>query len=235
MLAKFQFLRPSIAMEKWSRLARSHGRAQNTLIGQATLENAADETGREIPAEPTELVIVEGKSAADAFEQVRNRKRQSLYVLQGKIPNPARHNRKRLQQHAQLGPLLELLAIDTKPPACDYIILLQDADIDGQHNAWQLSQFFARYLPDWIDQQRLLHCAVPLARIVYNADKSDYVYNEKQLNKVITSMPEQFEANNNLPRINRFKGVASFNSDERATLFGYPLHSRCSQISFPPS
>jgi len=231
-------------MEAWSQLPRSpEGVHQTPNDGSSTLESSADETGSSAihehatatEAESTELVIVEGKSAADAFDQVRNRKRQSLYVLQGKIPNPARQSRERLEQHAQLGPLLELLATDTQPPACDYIILLQDADIDGQHNAWQLSQFFARYLPDWIEQQRLLHCAVPLARIVYNADKSDYVYTEAQLNKVITSMPEQFEADNDLPRINRFKGVASFNSDERATLFGYPLHSRCSQVSLPPS
>ena len=76
---------------------------------------------------------------------------------------------------------------------------------------------------------------MPLARIVYNVDKSDYVYNEAQLDKVVTSMPKQFEADNDLPRIDRFKGVASFNSDQRAQLFAYPLHKRCSQISFPPS
>ena len=225
MVEKFEFLRPSIAMDAWLQQTRSTDASQNSLAtGSSTPEHTA-----------SELVIVEGKSAADALEPVRDRKRQSVYVLQGKIPNPARHTRKRLQEHAQLGPLLELLATDSKPPACDYIILLQDADIDGLHNAWQLSQFFALYLSDWIERRCLLHCAVPLARIVYNVDKSDYVYNEAQLDKVVTSMPKQFEADNDLPRIDRFKGVASFNSDQRAKLFAYPLHKRCSRISVPPS
>jgi len=102
-------------METWSQLPRSPEDVHQTPnAGSSTLESSADETGSgaihgtatATEAEPTELVIVEGKSAADAFDQVRNRKRQSLYVLQGKIPNPARQSRERLEQHTQLGPLL---------------------------------------------------------------------------------------------------------------------------------
>ena len=79
--------------------------ASDSLL-KAANDRAADAT-------TTELLIVEGKSAANALDQVRDRRRQGIFMMQGKIPNPETARLTRLQQHEQCAALMDLLKDDT--------------------------------------------------------------------------------------------------------------------------
>ncbi len=180
----------------------------------------------------SELIIVEGKSAADAVDQVRDRQFQSIYRLQGKIPNPDNYSRERLQQHAQLGPLLQLLgeqtvageSLDSLAPQApesisqiDFVILLQDPDIDGVHNISLLLRWFQRYLLLWIHTRRLRVCQLPLAIVSGDDRRTQYVYDKHRLQDALTD-PTM--------RADYYKGVASINKEQRARLLAYPLNER---------
>jgi len=203
----------------------------------------------------SELLIVEGKSAADALDQVRNRQMQGIYYLQGKIPNPAKLSKARMQAHEQLGPLHALLEPDlnksvsttsvenvsvashctsaetsgttqshsSKSLQYDSIILVPDPDVDGQHNRLLLLQWFAKFLPQVIDQRRLRVFPTPFERCIL--ENGQYQY------KTLDAFPAGIVRSANAPDsshsgVTRFKSLASISRDELARLLCYPLSPR---------
>ena len=190
----------------------------------------------------TELLIVEGKSAADALDQIRNRQMQGIYYLQGKIPNPAKLNAARMQAHEQLGPLHTLL----EASACnedrtdhrggklntdaihynsgyDSIILVPDPDVDGQHNRLLLLQWFAKFLPQLIHEQRLRVFPTPFERCILESGQYQY----RTLDEYSAQRTKSSDAiGSSNCQATRFKGLASINRDELASLLCYPLSPR---------
>lgn len=184
----------------------------------------------------SELIIVEGKSAADAVEQVRDKRFQSIYQLQGKIPNPDKHSQTRLLQHAQLGPLHELLTrTNTEAESdsglartqtrlvsgIDFIILLQDPDADGVHNISLLLRWFRQFLLPWIHRRRLLVYRVPLATLSSDNGTAQNIYHAHELSDKLT------ESN---AHVNYVKGIASLSKKQCAELLDYPLHERSNPV-----
>jgi len=165
----------------------------------------------------TELLIVEGKSAADALDQIRDRRMQGIYTLQGKIPNPAKLSQTRM--HGSLP----FETDSSKFTQYDSIILVPDPDVDGQHNRLLLLQWFAKFLPQVIHERRLRVFPTPFERCIL--ENGQYQY------KTLEECSAQHSLAANSPDTGqqgtiRFKSLASINRDELASLLCYPLSSR---------
>lgn len=216
-------------------ITQCHASADGDSGGAVAGSQKAGATSDAAPL--TELLIVEGKSAAQALDQVRDRRHQGIFMMQGKFPNPETARAEKLLQHDQCAALLELLkqapdAVAANSAVYDHVVIVPDADADGLHTAMLLIALFRNYLPVWAATGRLHLFRTPLARIDDNQrDLGDV--QQRYLDTApdirhwlaargaaatgkITSTPA--------PSLTHFKGLAAINTHELASLLPYPLH-----------
>ena len=86
------------------------------------------------------------------------------------------------------------------------VIIMTDADVDGQHIRTLLLTFFYRYVPELIENGNIYVAMSPLYRI-RNKGKAQYVYSDEELEK------ESKKLGGN-PDVQRFKGLGEMNPDQ---------------------
>ncbi len=198
-----------------------------------------------------ELLIAEGKSAADALDQVRDKQRQGIFMMQGKIPNPETASPARLLQHEQCSALMELLGEGSGTSDYEQIVIVPDPDVDGRHAAMLLISLFRKYLSSWIDTHSLHLFRTPLARVDGNSQSNNDPAPDSATRSATNSATgsatkscyldtaaevQQWLANRNAARsgITHYKGLAAFNPAELATLLAYPVHSNERSLCLNP-
>ena len=118
--------------------------------------NCSNETG-------TELFIVEGRSAAEAVNRVRSRQSQAVLSLQGKVPNCATTaGMRKALKNPHIRELLSVLFAESGELHFETLLILCDADADGQHARALLTVFFQQHLPDLVNRQVVYHLYPPL-------------------------------------------------------------------------
>jgi len=141
----------------------------------------------------SELFIVEGPSAGGSAKQGRDRATQAILPLGGKILNTERHRLEKILKFEELKALVVALGMGIgevlEPEKLRYhkVIIMTDADVDGQHIMTLLLTFFFRHLPQVIKQGNLYVAMPPLFRI-QKGKKAQYVYSEKEKDNVVKAL-----------------------------------------------
>ncbi len=166
----------------------------------------------------TELYIVEGDSAGGSAKQARDSKFQAILPLKGKILNVERVKIDKILNFEEIKSLILAIGtsigddFDIRNIKYKKIIIMCDADSDGNHIKALILTLFYRYFQELIIKGYVYIAQPPLYKLQYNK-KIRYAYTEKEKEKAMKEIKEQRK---NITKIDiqRYKGLGEMNPDQ---------------------
>jgi DNA gyrase subunit B len=215
-----------IIVTKASQAARARKAAQQAR--KLARKNALDTMGMpgklsdcrsSDPAE-SELYIVEGDSAGGSAKSCRDSMFQAILPIRGKIINVEKARIDRVLKNTEVQSLITALGtgiheeFDITKLRYHKLVLMADADVDGQHIATLLLTLLFRFMRPLIEHGHVYLAAPPLYKIKWSKGDPGYAYSDKERDGLIKV---GLEAGRRLPKEEaqqRYKGLGEMNPKE---------------------
>ena len=201
-----------------ARKAREQTRRKGLLEGGGMPGKLKDCSSRD-PSK-SEIFLVEGDSAGGSAVQGRNPETQAILPLRGKILNVEKARLDRALGNAEIQAMITAFGtgigedFDGDKARYHKIVLMADADVDGQHITTLMLTLLFRYMRPLIEMGYVYLAQPPLYRIKWSNADHDYVFSDRERDVVI----EQGLANGKrIPKENgvqRYKGLGEMNHQE---------------------
>jgi DNA gyrase subunit B len=187
--------------------------------------------------EECEVFIVEGDSAGGSAVRGRNPRTQAILPIRGKILNVERARLDKALGNQEVQALITAFGtgigedFDLAKLRYHKIVLMADADVDGQHIRTLLLTLLFRYMRPLLENGHVFLAQPPLFRIKWSNAPHDYVYSDRERDQYLV---EGQAAGKRIPKenaIQRYKGLGEMDYSELWETTMSPDHRTLLQVN----
>lgn len=202
-----------------ARKARDLARNRKGLLGGAGMPGKLIDCSSREPEE-CEVFIVEGDSAGGSARQGRDPRTQAILPIRGKIINVEKARIDKVLQNTEVQALISAFGtgiqdeFDLNRLRYHKVVLMADADVDGQHIRTLLLTFLFRFMRPLVESGHVFLAQPPLFKIKWSRETADFAYSDREKDAL---MEAGLAAGKRLPKeesIQRYKGLGEMNADE---------------------
>ena len=202
-----------------ARKARDLARNRKGLLGGAGMPGKLIDCSSREPEE-CEVFIVEGDSAGGSARLGRDPRTQAILPIRGKIINVEKARIDKVLGNNEVQALISALGtgiqdeFDINRLRYHKVVLMADADVDGQHIRTLLLTLLFRFMRPLVEHGYVYLAQPPLYKIKWSREVADFAYTEREREAL---MEAGLAAGRRLPKeeaIQRYKGLGEMNADE---------------------
>jgi DNA gyrase subunit B len=219
-----------------ARKARDLARNRKGLLGGGGLPGKLIDCSSNDP-ELCEIFVVEGDSAGGSARNGRDPQTQAILPIRGKILNVEKARIDRVLQNNEVQAMISALGtgvheeFDLAKLRYHKIVLMADADVDGQHIRTLLLTLLFRFMRPLIEEGYVYLAQPPLFKIKWSREVADYAYSDRERDAMLEAGKA---GGRKLPKeegIQRYKGLGEMNADELWETTMDPAHRVLLQVT----
>jgi len=168
----------------------------------------------------SEIYVVEGDSAGGSAKGGRNPMFQAILPIRGKIINVEKARIDRVLKNNEVQAMITALGtgvyddFDITKLRYHKIVLMADADVDGQHITTLLLTLLFRYMKPLIEAGHVYLAKPPLYKLKWSRDEHEYAYSDRERDVFMEAGLAAGKKINKDDGIQRFKGLGEMNASE---------------------
>ncbi|MDO9379836.1 MAG: DNA topoisomerase (ATP-hydrolyzing) subunit B [Nocardioidaceae bacterium] len=224
------------AVRMAARKARDLARNRKGLMGGGGLPGKLADCRSRNPEE-CEIFVVEGNSAGGSAKGGRDSRIQAILPLRGKILNVEKARIDRILQNAEVQAIISALGtgvhddFDINKLRYHKVVLMADADVDGQHISTLLLTLLFRFMKPLIDAGHVYLAQPPLYKIKWTNAAHELAYTDRERDVLLEAGDA---AGRRLPKeapVQRYKGLGEMNDSELWDTTMDPEHRILRQVT----